>query len=122
MFVVVQQESQISRLFAEIGPFRGKSARFDVAVQTIEPLATKPFSPFMPETILYTRQGCHLCDVAGEVLARHGLTFQKVDIDADATLRERYDQCVPVVVIDGKERFRGRIDELLLRRLLSGTH
>ena len=36
------------------------------------------------------------------------------------TLRKRYDQCVPVVVIDRKERFRGRVDELLLRRLLRG--
>jgi hypothetical protein len=26
---------------------------------------------------------------------------------------------VPVVVIDGRERFRGRVDELLLRRILS---
>jgi hypothetical protein len=28
-------------------------------------------------------------------------------------------RCVPVVVIDGKERFRGRVDERLLRRLLA---
>ncbi len=72
----------------------------------------------MPEVLLYSRQGCHLCDVAAEVLARHGLAFAVVDIDADAALRERYNECVPVVVIDGRERFRGRIDELLLRRLL----
>ena len=30
----------------------------------------------------------------------------------------RYDQCVPVVEIDGQERFRGRVNEVLLRRLL----
>jgi glutaredoxin len=73
----------------------------------------------MPDVVLYSRQGCHLCDVAAEVLARHNLAFEVVDIDADPVLREQYNECVPVVVIDGKERFRGRVDELLLRRILS---
>ena len=67
--------------------------------------------------VLYTRRGCHLCDQAADVLRRHGLAFTVVDVDQNDELKSRYDQCVPVVVIDGKERFRGRIDELLLRRL-----
>ncbi len=74
----------------------------------------------MRTIVLFSRQGCHLCDLAAEILRRHGLSFDLVDIDTDAQLRARYDQCVPVVVVDGKERFRGRIDELLLRRLLAG--
>jgi glutaredoxin len=53
------------------------------------------------------------------VLTRHGLSFRTTDIDQDAELRARYNECVPVVVIDGKERFRGRVDALLLRRLLT---
>ena len=69
--------------------------------------------------VLYTRQGCHLCELAADILARHGLSVETVDVDADPELRERYNECVPVVVIDGKERFRGRIDELLLKRLLA---
>lgn len=69
--------------------------------------------------ILYTRQGCHLCDDAYDLLIQHGLAPQKIDIDADPQLRERYTTCVPVVVVDGKERFRGRVNEVLLRRLLS---
>ncbi len=72
----------------------------------------------MPRIVLYSRQGCHLCDAAAAALKRHGLEFDLVDVDADPELRQRYDECVPVVVIDGKERFRGRVDELLLRRLL----
>ncbi len=72
----------------------------------------------MPQIVLYSRQGCHLCDDAAAALKRHGLEFERVDVDADPELRQRYDACVPVVVIDGKERFRGRVDELLLRRLL----
>jgi glutaredoxin len=71
------------------------------------------------DIIVYTRAGCHLCDEVSAMLARFGLPFDTVDIDADPQLLARYDQCVPVVVIDGKERFRGRVDELLLRRLLS---
>jgi len=53
------------------------------------------------------------------VLARHGLSPRLVDIDADAELRQRYNECVPVVEIDGKERFRGRVNEVLLRRLVN---
>ncbi len=74
----------------------------------------------MSNIVLYTRAGCHLCDEAAAVLARHGLRFASIDVDGDPQLQERYNECVPVVVIDGKERFRGRIDELLLRRLLDG--
>ena len=57
------------------------------------------------ETVLYTRQGCGLCDEAKEILQEHGLTVQSVDIDQEATLRNRYDLLVPVVWIAGKERF-----------------
>lgn len=69
---------------------------------------------------LYTRAGCHLCEEALAVLVRHGLTPELVDIDAEAPLRERYNECVPVVEIDGRERFRGRVSEVLLRRILAG--
>lgn len=72
----------------------------------------------MSDIVLYSRNGCHLCDVAAEILARHGLKFERIDIDAEPELQARYDACVPVVVVDGRERFRGHIDELLLRRLL----
>ena len=68
---------------------------------------------------LYSRQGCHLCDEAAKVLARHRVSFETIDIDADPHLVARYGQCVPVVVIDGRERFRGQVGELLLKRLLA---
>lgn len=70
------------------------------------------------DVILYSRNGCHLCEDALLLLKRHGLKPKVLDIDADPALRERYHVCVPVVVIDGRERFRGRVDEILLRRLL----
>jgi glutaredoxin len=68
---------------------------------------------------LYTRTGCHLCDEAHAILVRFGLQPVLVDIDSDPAIRERYNCCVPVVVIDGKERFRGRINEVLLKRILA---
>jgi glutaredoxin len=73
----------------------------------------------MPDATLYTRQGCHLCDEALAILRQHGLSPRLVDIDADPALRQRYNECVPVVEIDGRERFRGRVNEVLLARILS---
>jgi glutaredoxin len=72
----------------------------------------------MADVVLYSRSGCHLCDEAAQVLASRGLHFDVVDIDQDPQLQARYGQCVPVVVMDGKERFRGRVDVRLLERLL----
>lgn len=68
--------------------------------------------------VVYTRAGCHLCDDAIALLLRHGHEPLLIDIDTDPQLRERYNLCVPVVEIDGKERFRGHINEVLLTRLL----
>jgi glutaredoxin len=68
--------------------------------------------------VLYTRRGCHLCDEAQRILEAHGLMPDCVDIDTDPALRERFDTCVPVVEIDGQIRFRGRVEPVLLRRLM----
>jgi glutaredoxin len=70
------------------------------------------------EIILYTRLGCHLCDDAKALLESYGLMVRSVNIDGDPVLVDRFGLCVPVVFIDGRERFRGRIDPVLLRRLL----
>ncbi len=72
----------------------------------------------MAEAIVYSRAGCHLCDDAKSLLEGYGLTVTTIDIDTDSQLVERYGLCIPVVSIDGQERFRGRIDPLLLRRIL----
>jgi len=70
--------------------------------------------------VLYTRRGCHLCDDAKLVLEQFGLRPREVDIDLqpDAELKARYDHWVPVVEINGKERFRGGVDPTLLKRIL----
>lgn len=69
------------------------------------------------QAILYTRAGCHLCDIAAETLRQGGYTTNLVDIDEDAMLKSRFDHEVPVVEIEGRIRFRGHVDPLLLKRL-----
>ena len=76
-------------------------------------------SPSLPRVVLYTRDGCHLCEDAKDILSEHGLVPKVINIDHDPGLQSQFDECVPVVEIDGKIRFRGRIDRRLLRRLLS---
>jgi hypothetical protein len=72
--------------------------------------------------LFYTRRGCHLCEVAWQRLQeaqrQYGFNLEQRDIDADADLRARYGEWVPVVTVNGKERFRGGVPEVLLRRLL----
>lgn len=73
------------------------------------------------QATIYTRVGCHLCESAQELLARFDVAVTLVDIDQQPELQAAYNECVPVVWINGKERFRGRIDERLLRRILRAT-
>ncbi|MBT6722372.1 MAG: glutaredoxin family protein [Pirellulaceae bacterium] len=71
--------------------------------------------------VLYTRKSCQLCDEAKEILEMYGFSIHEIDIDTQPKLLEKYDTCVPVVEIDGKVRFRGTINEVLLVRLI-GTN
>jgi glutaredoxin len=99
----------------------GGCRRFEIARQSDFLNIPRRETMAKPSVILYTRKGCHLCDDAQAILQAHGLAIQEIDVDADTQLKQRFDTCVPVVEIDGKIRFRGRIDERLLRRLLAGS-
>jgi glutaredoxin len=79
----------------------------------------------MPSVTLYTRMGCHLCERAADVLerarGRTGFALEVVDIDDDDALRARYNEQVPVIAVDGRELFWGRVDEdALVARLKGG--
>jgi glutaredoxin len=71
---------------------------------------------------LYTRRGCHLCATAWECLRRaqrrRRFTLTVVDVDTDPDLVARYGDCVPVVTVNDKVRFRGVVNPVLLARLL----
>ena len=70
------------------------------------------------KVLLYTRPGCHLCEIAKETLMEQGLDPIELNIDADLQLFEKFKHCVPVVEIDGKIRFRGHVHPRLLKRIL----
>jgi glutaredoxin len=70
------------------------------------------------QVVLYTRNDCCLCHDALEILQKEGIHPEVVDIDQQPELRAKFTTCVPVVEIDGKVRFRGRVNPVLLRRLL----
>ncbi|MDP9330064.1 MAG: glutaredoxin family protein [Actinomycetota bacterium] len=64
--------------------------------------------------VLYARDGCHLCDVAREtILAERSRTpfdFDEVDIRGDDDLELEYGIRIPVVEVDGEERFEISVD------------
>jgi glutaredoxin len=66
------------------------------------------------ELTVYSRKGCHLCEVmlAGlrTLQARYAFELRVVDIDTDATLYARYDEDVPVLVDGERELCRHRLD------------
>jgi hypothetical protein len=76
-----------------------------------------------PRVTLYTRAGCHLCDVAREVVVRVcddlAAGWTEVDIDADPELRTRFTDEVPVTFVDGRQHDFWRVDEQRLRRALA---
>jgi glutaredoxin len=68
----------------------------------------------VPRVLLYTRQGCHLCDEAKELL--HKLESEErfelaiIDVDDNEELRAEFNYDVPVIYIDGRKAFKHRID------------
>ena len=49
---------------------------------------------------------------------RHGFILEAVDVDTQLELAVRYGDLVPVVTANGKVRFRGAVNPILLDRLL----
>ena len=68
------------------------------------------------EVVLYARKGCHLCEVVKESLQRlvhrAQFTWREVDIDQDQDLRQKYNDEVPVVFINGRKAFKYEMDEI----------
>ena len=82
------------------------------------------YNDSMHEVLVYSRNGCHLCEVVKEQLAElqpsHNFTWREVDIDQDAELRQKYNEEVPVVFIDGRKAFKYRMDSAQFLRTLRG--
>lgn len=74
------------------------------------------------EVILYSRRGCHLCEIVKESLAKlshhNSFRWREVDVDSDEELRRKFTDEVPVVFINGRKAFKYHMDEReFLRKL-----
>ena len=72
-------------------------------------------------TVMY-KPGCHLCAEAlvtiQKVVGSHiPVLIEEVDITQELDLLEKYRDEIPVVLVDGVERFRFRVDPDQLARL-----
>lgn len=69
----------------------------------------------MPTVRMYSRPGCHLCDRARDVIEtvrqRAPFAFEEVDISGDDALELEYGIRIPVVLVDGQERFEISVDQ-----------
>ena len=99
-------------------PRRGIFSRF--------PFLRAPASPAAAPShavVVYTRAGCGCCHKALEVLEplreQLGFTLETIDVDSDPALAAAHGNDVPVVLVDGKVRFRGQVNPVLFRRLLA---
>ncbi len=73
--------------------------------------------------VVYGRPGCHLCEqalaVIEEARTRVAFELEQVDIESDEALLKRYLERIPVVVIDGRERFELFVDSVAFERALT---
>jgi hypothetical protein len=71
---------------------------------------------------LYSRPGCHLCEVVEELLqellGECPFDLEQIDITTDMDLFERYRYEIPVVAVEGGAFVAGRITRDDLRRVL----
>jgi glutaredoxin len=78
----------------------------------------------MRTVVLYGRGGCHLCDEARSVIeavrARVPFAFEEIDIESSDALLRDYAIRIPVVTVDGVERFEISVVTDELRRFLAG--
>jgi predicted thioredoxin/glutaredoxin len=89
---------------------------------TSEPEST---TPIFRTCELLTRPGCGLCDEAMAVL----ISFQNslpaittVDISDNPQLTRQFGESIPVVLLDGRVRFRGAVDPVLMQRIVDAAH
>ena len=88
--------------------------------------AANPADP--PRIRVYSRAQCGCCEKALAILRsrqrRHRYIIEVVDVDDDPALAKAHGETVPVVEIDGKIRFRGVVNPVLLDRILDAesTH
>ncbi len=78
----------------------------------------------VPVVTLYGKPGCHLCDDARAAVAAaldgRPVELREVDVSLDPSLERAYGERIPVVAVDGEERFHYFVDGATLERMLDG--
>jgi glutaredoxin len=69
--------------------------------------------------VLYSAEGCHLCEKARAVLSESGAAFEEVDIGGNPELEAAYREWLPVVEIDGERAFVYFVDPAAFQRKVS---
>ena len=81
-------------------------------------------NPSDARVVVVSRAGCGLCEEAlaavEDARRRVPFTLEVRDVDADPGLAARYGEEVPVVLVDGREAFKYRVDPRRLVRTLQG--
>jgi glutaredoxin len=79
----------------------------------------------VPRVRLYSRPGCHLCDEARATIQgvrrRRSFDFDEVDVSTDDALELEYGIRIPVVLVDGVERFELSVDAAELEAAVAGA-
>lgn len=74
--------------------------------------------------VLYSRPGCGLCDEARAVIAaereRARFDLEEIDVSGDDALELEYGVRIPVVLVDGIERFEVRVERRAFARAIRG--
>jgi glutaredoxin len=76
----------------------------------------------MHKITIMSKPGCHLCEAAlrtvqGVVGAHIACLIEEIDITQDQELLEKYRNDLPVILVDGTERFRHTVDPDKLAKL-----
>jgi len=76
----------------------------------------------MTVVTLYGKPGCHLCEDAFQAIEKvrrdRDFELKEVDITLDAGLTREYGERIPVVAVDGVERFEFFVDPAALAQAL----
>jgi glutaredoxin len=74
------------------------------------------------EFIIYSRQGCHLCEVMKDELEAMDLvqtrSIKVVDIDTDHVLAKRFNDLIPVLFVNDVEVCHYKLNKKKLLRVL----
>jgi len=76
----------------------------------------------MTVVTLYGKPGCHLCEHAFQAIEKvrrdRDFELKEIDITLDAGLNREYGERIPVIAVDGVEKFEFFVDPAALAQAL----